>query len=87
MADTSGRGSRQDRSHSPYRRKRQSPSNGHHIDPELLAKLDREEPLSIAEELDKAAERVRRVGAPSPKATSPIPTSTSPSCSGCRCPS
>ncbi|MEX2171148.1 MAG: transcription termination factor Rho [Pirellulales bacterium] len=33
------------------------------IDRELLAQLDNEEPLSIAEELDKAAERVRRVGA------------------------
>ena len=35
----------------------------HTIDRELLAELDREEPLSLAEELDKAAERVRRVGA------------------------
>jgi transcription termination factor Rho len=32
------------------------------VDRELLAELDREEPLSIAEELDKAAERVRRAG-------------------------
>jgi len=32
------------------------------IDLDRLAELDREEPLSIAEELDKAAERVRRVG-------------------------
>jgi transcription termination factor Rho len=63
MADMNGRGARQDRSHAPYRRKRQSPPNGHHIDPEILAKLDREEPLTIAEELDKAAERVRRAGA------------------------
>lgn len=68
MADTSGRGSRHDRSHSTYRRKRQSPPNGHHIDPDLLAKLDREEPLTIAEELDKAAERVRRAGAAIAKA-------------------
>ncbi|WP_425398821.1 transcription termination factor Rho [Aeoliella sp.] len=63
MADTNGRGARHDRSHTPHRRKRQSPQNGHHIDPALLAKLDREEPLTIAEELDKAAERVRRAGA------------------------
>ena len=28
-----------------------------------MAELDREEPLSLAEELDKAAERVRRIGA------------------------
>jgi transcription termination factor Rho len=33
------------------------------IDAELLRQLEREEPLSIAEELDKAAERVRRSGA------------------------
>jgi transcription termination factor Rho len=33
------------------------------IDRRLLAELDREEPLSLAEELDKAAERVRRGGA------------------------
>jgi transcription termination factor Rho len=42
------------------------PSDGNgdvQIDRELLAELDREEPLSLAEELDKAAERVRRVGA------------------------
>jgi transcription termination factor Rho len=42
------------------------PSDGNgdvKIDRELLAELDREEPLSLAEELDKAAERVRRVGA------------------------
>src|SRR5262245_15513168 len=37
--------------------------NGPTIDRELLAELEREEPLSLAEELDKAAERVRRVGA------------------------
>jgi len=37
--------------------------DGPPIDRELLAQLDNEEPLSIAEELDKAAERVRRVGA------------------------
>ncbi len=38
-------------------------NNGTNIDRELLAELEREEPLSLAEELDKAAERVRRVGA------------------------
>jgi len=41
------------------------------IDQELLKKLDREEPLSIAEELDKAAERVRRSGGAIAKATEP----------------
>lgn len=68
MADTSGRGARHDRPHTTHRRKRQSPPNGHHIDPAILAKLDREEPLTIAEELDKAAERVRRAGASIAKA-------------------
>ena len=42
-----------------------------HIDQELLRRLDREEPLSIAEELEKAAERVRRGGAAIAKATEP----------------
>ena len=47
-----------------HRRMRPSDGNGDvKIDRELLAELDREEPLSLAEELDKAAERVRRVGA------------------------
>lgn len=63
MADTTGRGSRNDRGHSNQRRRRTNSSAGHHIDPDVLAKLDREEPLTIVEELDKAAERVRRAGA------------------------
>ena len=47
-----------------HRRLRPSDGNGDaQIDRELLAELDREEPLSLAEELDKAAERVRRIGA------------------------
>ncbi|HEX5471266.1 MAG TPA: transcription termination factor Rho [Lacipirellulaceae bacterium] len=47
-----------------HRRSRPSNGNGEvQIDRELLAELDREEPLSLAEELDKAAERVRRIGA------------------------
>jgi transcription termination factor Rho len=65
MAD-GNRSSRTDRSRSGPRR---SPSGGRssgprapHIDPQLLSKLEREEPLSIAEELEKAAERVRRAG-------------------------
>jgi transcription termination factor Rho len=37
-------------------------SGSDRIDRQLLSELDQEEPLSIAEELDKAAERVRRVG-------------------------
>ncbi|TWT48809.1 transcription termination factor Rho [Botrimarina hoheduenensis] len=38
------------------------------VDDELLRRLDREEPLSIAEELDKAAERMRRSGSQISKA-------------------
>lgn len=41
------------------------------IDQELLRKLDREEPLSIAEEIDKAAERVRRSGGAIARAVEP----------------
>ncbi len=63
MAETNGRGSRSDRPRTPYRRTRSAHQNGHHIDPEILAQLEREEPLTIVEELDKAAERVRRAGA------------------------
>ncbi len=62
MADTGSRGPRQGRP-PHYRRRSHSTANGvQAIDGERLAELDREEPLSIAEELDKAAERVRRVG-------------------------
>ena len=63
MAETSNRGSQYGRSPS-YPRKRR-PMSRHAvegIDRDRLAELEREEPLSIAEELDKAAERVRRVG-------------------------
>lgn len=60
MSDTHHRGSRPNRSRSYPRRDQPSDVNG--IDSKRLAELDREEPLSIAEELDKAAERVRRVG-------------------------
>ena len=63
MSETSNRGPRHGRSHTHSRRRHTSsdqPAEG--IDRQRLAELDREEPLSIAEELDKAAERVRRVG-------------------------
>ncbi len=61
MAETGNRGPRQGRSHTRKRRPLESrPQEG--IDSNRLAELEREEPLSIAEELDKAAERVRRVG-------------------------
>jgi transcription termination factor Rho len=71
MADSANRDTRQDhggrsaRPRPPLQR-RMRPTNGDgevKIDRELLAELDREEPLSLAEELDKAAERVRRIGA------------------------
>jgi transcription termination factor Rho len=62
MPDTGNRDTRQGRPR-PMHRHRKSGDNGSQIDQDLLAALDREEPLSIAEELDKAAERVRRVGA------------------------
>ncbi len=61
MADGS-RPPRTDSSRSAPRRPRSSGAPGPHIDPQLLSKLEREEPLSIAEELEKAAERVRRAG-------------------------
>ena len=64
MADQANRDTRQDRPRPLHRRVRPSGTNGDtQIDRELLAELDREEPLSLAEELDKAAERVRRIGA------------------------
>ncbi len=61
MAD-GNRTPRTDRSRTGPRRPRSGGSAGPHIDPQLLSKLEREEPLSIAEELEKAAERVRRAG-------------------------
>ncbi|MGI9457486.1 MAG: transcription termination factor Rho [Aeoliella sp.] len=68
MAESPGRGSRRDSPHTPQRKKRSAPPNAHHIDPELLRQLDREEPLTIVEEMDRAAERVRRSGASIAKA-------------------
>jgi len=63
MADDNGRGYRQDRARKSFpRNRREGQPNPPHIDPELMRQLDREEPLSLAEELDKAAERVRRAG-------------------------
>ncbi len=65
MSDQANRDTRHNRPRPPMHR-RMRPTNGNgdaQIDRELLAELDREEPLSLAEELDKAAERVRRIGA------------------------
>ncbi|NOY43527.1 MAG: transcription termination factor Rho [Planctomycetes bacterium] len=63
MAETGNRDPRQGRSHtSSHRRRPFQHNHSSDIDSKRLAELEREEPLSIAEELDKAAERVRRVG-------------------------
>jgi transcription termination factor Rho len=63
MSETSNRGPRQSRQQSFGRRRHSSEREvATEIDLDRLAELDREEPLSIAEELDKAAERMRRVG-------------------------
>lgn len=69
MSETSNRGPRQGRSDSHQRgsqnrggRRPFNRSSSVESDNPRLVELEREEPLSIAEELDKAAERVRRVG-------------------------
>ena len=61
MSEPGNRGSRHGRPHHRGRRPLERVATDG-IDSQRLAELDREEPLSIAEELDKAAERVRRVG-------------------------
>ena len=86
MADAGNRDSRTDRPQRPSHNQGSGPgrSSGPHmrrprreappseiIDHELLRRYDQEEPLSIAEELDKAAERVRRTGPAIAKAKEP----------------
>jgi transcription termination factor Rho len=64
MSDFQNRDTRRPSRPRPMHRRDGAERNGNTIiDRELLAELEREEPLSLAEELDKAAERVRRVGA------------------------
>jgi transcription termination factor Rho len=63
MSDSANRDTRPSRPRPVHRRKPPGQNGDVTIDRELLAELDREEPLSLAEELDKAAERVRRIGA------------------------
>jgi transcription termination factor Rho len=64
MPDFQNRDTRRpNRPRQTYRRDGADRNGNTNIDRELLAELEREEPLSLAEELDKAAERVRRVGA------------------------
>ena len=65
MSETSNRGPRQGQSNSHSQNRGRRPfsrSSSVESDNPRLLELEREEPLSIAEELDKAAERVRRVG-------------------------
>jgi len=63
ITETGNRSTRTGRHALQSRRRRPHESNGaEQHDDKRLAELDREEPLSIAEELDKAAERVRRIG-------------------------
>src|SRR5262245_34110332 len=63
MAETGHRGPRPTGPPSFARRRRPFETGGaESIDRQRLAELENEEPLSFAEELDKAAERVRRVG-------------------------
>jgi len=63
MSETSNRGTRHGRTQSPpHGRRPFNRSSSVEQDNPRLLELEREEPLSIAEELDKAAERVRRVG-------------------------
>jgi transcription termination factor Rho len=63
MAETGHRGPRPTRPQNFAPRRRPFDSGAAEgIDRQLLADLENEEPLSFAEELDKAAERVRRVG-------------------------
>ncbi len=74
MSETGNYGTRSGRSSSYNRRRRPfDNSSDSHIDGDALAQLEREEPLSIAEELDKAAERVRRVGKAIERTDSPDP--------------
>src|SRR5262245_24430162 len=62
MAETGHRGPRPTRPSFTPRRRPFEGGGPDPIDRQRLAELENEEPLSFAEELDKAAERVRRVG-------------------------
>jgi len=63
MAETGHRGPRPSRPQNFAPRRRPFDAGAAEgIDRQRLAELENEEPLSFAEELDKAAERVRRVG-------------------------
>ena len=77
MAETDNRGPRYSRPQ-PFARQRRSYDGagsvgGDPIDRQRLAELEQEEPLSFAEELDKAAERVRRVGSGIERTDKPDP--------------
>ena len=74
MSETGNRGPRYSRPQQPFPRQRRSYDEGvAPIDRQRLAELEQEEPLSFAEELDKAAERVRRVGSSIERTDKPDP--------------
>ncbi|HVJ84155.1 MAG TPA: Rho termination factor N-terminal domain-containing protein, partial [Caulifigura sp.] len=74
MSETGNRGPRYSRPQQPFPRQRRSYDEGvSSIDRQRLAELEQEEPLSFAEELDKAAERVRRVGSSIERTDKPDP--------------
>ena len=74
MAETGNRGPRPARPQPFARQRRPLDSDGTEaVDRERLAALENEEPLSFAEELDKAAERVRRVGSAIERTDKPDP--------------
>ena len=74
MSETGSRGPRYSRPQQPFPRQRRPFDDGADpIDRQRLAELEQEEPLSFAEELDKAAERVRRVGSSIERTDKPDP--------------
>ena len=74
MAETGHRGPRPTRpQHFSARRRSYESDNLDGIDRQRLAELENEEPLSFAAELDKAAERVRRVGTQIERTDKPDP--------------
>jgi transcription termination factor Rho len=75
MPENGGRGPRFNRPQPAFARPRRSfdAPELEHIDRQRLFELEQEEPLSFAEELDKAAERVRRVGSAIERTDKPDP--------------
>src|SRR5687767_4953811 len=76
MAETGNRGPRYGRPQPSFSRPMRRTYDAPGIDPadrQRLAELEQEEPLSFAEALDKAAERVRRVGTAIERTDKPDP--------------